>query len=68
MKTCHGMQEVSQRHNSSGHMAPLGFTGERYISHQARRFGKDSNPGRQDRSRLNQLSHPAPRKESTLTR
>ena len=44
-------------HNSLGHMAPLGLTGERYISHCATRFGKDSNPGRQNRrpktSRLN---------------
>ncbi|MPC60554.1 hypothetical protein E2C01_054603 [Portunus trituberculatus] len=41
------------RRNSLDHMAPLGLTGERCISHQTTRFGKDSNPGRLDRSRLN---------------
>ena len=31
--------------NNLGHVAPLGLTGEHYyISHQATRFGKDSNP------------------------
>ena len=33
--------------NSLGHMAPPGLTEERYISHWATKFGKDSNPGRQ---------------------
>ena len=32
-----------------GHMAPLGLTGERYISHWITRFGQDSNPSRQHR-------------------
>ncbi|MPD01097.1 hypothetical protein E2C01_096609 [Portunus trituberculatus] len=32
--------------NSLGHVAPLGLTGERYISHQTTRFGNDSHPGR----------------------
>ena len=53
-----------RRRSSSGHMAPIGLTRERYISRWATRFGKDSNPGRQHRrpetSRLNQQCHPAP--------
>ncbi|MPC85602.1 hypothetical protein E2C01_080383 [Portunus trituberculatus] len=43
--------------NSLGHMAPLGLMGERYISHRATKFDKDSNT-----SRFNQLRHPAPRR------
>ncbi|MPC98522.1 hypothetical protein E2C01_093895 [Portunus trituberculatus] len=39
---------VGWHRNSLGYMAPLGLTGERYISHRATRFGKDSNPGRLD--------------------
>ena len=35
--------------NSLSHMAPLGLTVERYISHWVTRFGKDSNPGHQHR-------------------
>ena len=44
--------------------APLGLTGERYISHWATRFGEDLNLGRQHwrpkMGRLNQLCHSAP--------
>ncbi|MPC25979.1 hypothetical protein E2C01_019105 [Portunus trituberculatus] len=39
-------ENYSIRHrNSLGHMAPREVTGEHYISHQATKFGKDSNPG-----------------------
>ena len=44
----HGNDSIRCR-ISLGHMAPLELTGERYISHWATRFGKDSNPGRQHR-------------------
>ena len=52
--------------------APLGSTEERYIFHWATRFGKDSNPGRQERrpktnyATLNQLCHTASRIWNTL--
>ncbi|MPC28654.1 hypothetical protein E2C01_021864 [Portunus trituberculatus] len=35
----------TKRRNSLGHMALRGSTGERFISHRATRFGKDSNHG-----------------------
>ena len=34
--------------NGLGHLAPPGLTGERYISHWATRFGKDSNHNNDD--------------------
>ena len=47
-----------------GLVAPLGLTGECYISHWATRFGKDSNPGCQNQrpktNHFNQLCHQAP--------
>ncbi|MPC73468.1 hypothetical protein E2C01_067798 [Portunus trituberculatus] len=41
-------RRLRRRHNSLGHMAPLGLAGECYIYHRATSFGKDSNRGRLD--------------------
>ncbi|MPC97472.1 hypothetical protein E2C01_092789 [Portunus trituberculatus] len=43
-------------------MAHLGLTGERYISHRAAGFGKDSSPGRLDR----RPEHEPPQPTTTL--
>ncbi|MPC84946.1 hypothetical protein E2C01_079700 [Portunus trituberculatus] len=56
-----------RRHNSSGHTAPLGLTGERYISDRGTRFGKDSNPARLHK-RPDYAIQPPPMKGEELIR